>query len=242
MSTRQKTILVCMVFVGLCTPTIIKSENSPPPEIELLKAENKRLQTSLKYYQKRLLQVKEDLANESKEKLRLLELCKKAGIDVSIKVDAQFGEIIYRGEKRSKEWFDEMYKKYFDTIALVGGNYIDRGVFENKYARFGQKAKILQVINENELLVTDGDSTYHVHGVVGDYYDDAPFPFRGYIILRTGTYRYTSTLGAAKTVQSCKVYQYKPLTKEQFADALKSGYLLKYLDRKGRRVRIVTVP
>jgi len=241
----KKIIFVYMVFVGLCTHSIIGAENSSAKEIERLKAEIKQLQTIIKSLQKKISQLRKDLANESNEKIRLLKICRKAGIDVHVKDVAKSGEIkypdevMYRGKKRSNEWFDEMYKRFFDKIAFVNGKYIERGILENRYARFGQKAEILQVINENELLVTDEDTIYHVHGVSGDFVDGEPFPFRGYLIMFTGTYRYVSALGSVKTIKSCKVEQYKPLTREQFSDALNSGYILTYPGRGGRRMRAI---
>ncbi len=177
----KKTILVCMVFVGLCMPTIIKSENSPLQEIERLKAEIKQLQTTIESLQKKILQLKKDLANESKEKVRLLKLCKKAGIDVRIKDDAQPGEVIYRGKKCSKEWFDKMYKRFCGNIVCINGEYFDKGLLEfqrilpNKLwpkgtvVKFPSGCKVLQVLGHGEALVIEKGLTLKRTTLTGEY-------------------------------------------------------------------------
>jgi hypothetical protein len=70
------------------------------------------------------------------------------------------------------------------------------------------------------------DFIFHVTGYDGpSLSDDQIFPYTGKLIC-VGTYKYTATDYAQKTVQSFKVWQSKPLTKEQFADAIKSGIRL----------------
>ncbi len=263
-----------MVFVVLCTPTIIKSENSPPQEIKRLKAEVKQLHTTIESLQKKILQLKEDLANESKEKVRLLELCKKAGIDVRIKVDAQPGEVIYQEKKRSKEWFDEMYKRFCGNIVCINGKYFDKGLLEfqrilhNKLLPKGTVAKVpsgckvQQVLGHGEALIwrkgssftySDGvavrmtqrtpEILFHLSGYERQLIDGQAIDYKGPLI-STGTFEYTDTLGAKRTIQSFRIFKsfYEPLTKEQFADALNSGYLLTYPSRRGGKTRIRIVP
>jgi hypothetical protein len=54
-----------------------------------------------------------------------------------------------------------------------------------------------------------------------------------------GTYEYTTTTGAKKTVQSFKVWEPKPLTKEQFAEVLRSKFvLINYVERNGKTVEV----
>ena len=272
----KKNILVCIVFIGLCMPTIIKSENSPPQEIERLKAEIKQLQTTIESLQKKILQMKKDLANGSKEKLRLLKLCEKAGIDVRAKDNTQPGEVTYRGKQRSKEWFEQMYKKFCGDIVCVNGKYFDKehlefqSILPNKILPKGtvvklpSGCKVLQALGNGEALVINkgrtlkrttitgeylgtvsrgSDTLFHLSGYEGQLIDEQAISYKGPLI-STGTFKYTDALEARKTIQSFRIFKsfYEPLTKERFADALNSGYILKYLERRGRRTRITTVP
>jgi cell division protein FtsL len=272
----KKRILVCIVFIGLCISTIIKSENPPSQEIERLKAEIKQLQTTIESLQKKISQLKDALADESDEKMRLLQICRKAGINVHIKDSTQSGEVTYRGKKRSKEWFDEMYKRFCIDIVCINGKYFDKEHLEfqrilpNKILPKGtvvkvpSGCKVLQALGNGEALVINkgrtlkrttikgeylgtisrgSDTLFHLSGYEGQLIDEQALSYKGPLI-STGTFEYTDTLEARRTIQSFRIFKsfYEPLTKEQFADALNSGYILTYLERRGRRTRITTVP
>jgi len=68
--------------------------------------------------------------------------------------------------------------------------------------------------------------TFHLTGYENRLIDGQRPSFKGYFVC-AGTYQYTDTLGAKSSVQSFKPLNTKPLTKEQFAEAVNSG-LFKY--------------
>jgi hypothetical protein len=63
---------------------------------------------------------------------------------------------------------------------------------------------------------------FHVKGMTASLVDDVDFPNTQLVCV--GTYRYGTTLGAAKTVPSYAVCM--PITREQFAEALSGGFKL----------------
>lgn len=73
---------------------------------------------------------------------------------------------------------------------------------------------------------------FHVKGAAVGLVDGAEFPQTRMVYV--GTYRYSATSGAAKTVQSFVVYTpSSTLTREQFADALKQGLKMDTAPPKG---------
>jgi hypothetical protein len=77
---------------------------------------------------------------------------------------------------------------------------------------------------------------FHLTGYEGQLIDEQPFSFEGPLIC-IGTFEYTNTLGAQKTIQSfavCKSF-YESLTKQQFAEALSRGFQLVYYKKIGTR-------
>jgi hypothetical protein len=101
-------------------------------------------------------------------------------------------------------------------------------------------AKVLSVISDSEYLIIrpgypaqtgrygellaggQSEQLFHVKGMATGLVDGATFPDTRLVCV--GTYRYGATSGAAKTVQSYIVYPPPPITRDQFADALKQGF------------------
>jgi len=78
---------------------------------------------------------------------------------------------------------------------------------------------------------------FHLTAYEGQLVDEQYFSFEGPLICM-GTFEYTNTVGAKKTIQSfavCKSF-YEPLTREQFAEAIKSGFELVYYKKVGGRI------
>ena len=75
------------------------------------------------------------------------------------------------------------------------------------------------------------DFFFHVTGYDGpSLSDDQIFPYTGKLVC-AGTYKYTGILFAQNTVQSFKVWKPEPLTREQFAEAISSGFELETIGR-----------
>lgn len=159
----------------------------------------------------------------------------------------------YRGRPVSKAWVDQQYTFFANKIAVVGDKYYDvgRGLLEKKSVtntppEIGGvrmpplmlnpkiESKVFQVLKDDQVLVEakiparvesifgGGTVMFRVTGVdTANLTDGAPF--RGTLIY-TGRYTYVSAGGARSTVQSYMLH--KPITKEQFVQAISSGLVL----------------
>jgi hypothetical protein len=234
---------------------------------------------------KTLNELRGQLDEQIKENNRLRELCEKAGIDTTKKTDSNATpseRIVYRGKERDEDWFNRMYERFYDKIALSGDKFVDLRTFKPKnissdfvemgtvvstlspssasigmpkelgegqsygglalrtlYARKGQ-FKVISVIRDGEALIdcTTGQFVFHICGYEHPLIDGQKFDDIGNLIC-VGTYKYATAQGNQKTVQSFKVWDPKPLTKEQFEEALKSGFeLVNYVEKQGKTVMV----
>ncbi len=74
------------------------------------------------------------------------------------------GPIIYRGQERTKEWFEKMYNVYKDEIVYIDGKYQHKGdmkfnpIFATPaevnsvidYVAYGERSSVIQVIGPGE--------------------------------------------------------------------------------------------
>lgn len=172
-------------------------------------------------------------------------------------------DIVYRDRKRTRLWFDRMYERFHDKIAYVEGEYFDitnglrespDGVFRPKNAVQADKMiwpvgtlvrfpysnnTVTSVLGKGEILVRNSPTYHrtivvHLHGLEGKFTNAQEIPnINNMRFLYSGTYSYTHVSGAPKTVPSLVLYQ--PLTREQFAEAIKNGIELFYYTRRGER-------
>ena len=218
---------------------------------------------------KTLDELRKQLDVQIEENNRLRELCKKAGIDTtkeSGSASKPVGCIIYRGKERDEEWFNRMYERFSDKISLAGEKFYDLRTFEPKEieadfveigaivdAGYGDN-KVISVIGDGEALIRHvggrlsqmrvggmpisyPDVIYYLCGYDHSLIDEQTLNMKKLICV--GTYKYTAASGVQKTVQSFKVWEPKPLTKEQFAEALRSGFeLVNYVEKQGKTVKI----
>jgi len=173
--------------------------------------------------------LKEENVKLAKQVRQLQELCRKAGIALPkpttgtgpASPEAPKAETyMYLGKPRSKLWFEGMYREFKDKVACVDGEYVDVG----KLGEMLTEGKVLQVIDKEQLLIYPFGSRepVHVKGVdTKGLVDGAHVRAK---LICVGTYRYTAVIGGIKTIQSYTVYT--SLTKEQFAEALASGFKL----------------
>jgi hypothetical protein len=227
----------------------------------MLKAENDMLRASVKRQQEIIAELKAENAR-LKAKLGPSEPTDKPQTDTSGNVDAP----VYRGQKRSKFWFETAYNHFRDKIALVDGKYVDIGKDLLTLGKVAGKEEIvsgnllylhretlcegfprvLQVLGPSELLVNHpaislwkGGAMYrskasviHIRGIDTKGLVDGRV-LGDKTLLHVGTYQYQDLLGATRTVSSYVLC--KPLTKEQFADALAKGFkLTEYKNERGK--------
>jgi hypothetical protein len=269
-------ILIAVLFWGL--PAIVRAEenNTGTQDVNVLKTNIRELEKTIKTQEeqiqrtgKTLDELMKQLDAQIKESNRLRELCKKAGIDTTKESDSAskpIGRIIYRDKERDEDWFNRMYERFSDKIALAGDKFVDLRTFKPKdigadFVEVGTiidagygKNKVISVIGDGEALinyrggrfsqmrvggtpVASTDVIYHLCGYDHPLIDGQTLDIRNLICV--GTYKYTTASGVQKTVQSFKVGEPKPITKEQFAEALRSGFeLVNYVEKQGKTVKV----
>lgn len=139
---------------------------------------------------------------------------------------------------------ESLYPKYKNKYSLLNGRYhdISEGLSnlwllasdepEREAWSIGDVVKmwdpyeVLSVIGKGEYLLINaapfaGGSVIHVHGIERSFVDGERFPSR--MLIYTGTYRYVTITGGRATVRSFTPC--KPLTKDQFADAVSKGFV-----------------
>lgn len=235
-------------------------------KIEELEKTIKAQQQTLRQAKKAYERVKKQLNEQIKKNERLKTLCEQAGIITTElkKTVFEAGDIVYRGKKRAQKWFERMYERFSDKIICIDGKYIDvkeikkKGIYlegEESYPKGtivaipNRRWNVLQALDNGEALIIqkgmgvsssrfsyrEPDALFHLSGYQGQLTDNQSVSLKGYLI-STGTYEYTTALGAKKTVQSFVLYQHQQLTREQFADAINSGFKLVYYKKIGKRV------
>lgn len=173
--------------------------------------------------------------------------------------------ILYRGKTRTRKWFDEMYEKFSSKYVFIDGKYIHKtslvkGEREtNKFwsigsvVRFPYHSHVEKVLKNGEVIISNDDcygvkKVFHVHGLEHSYVVGEVFPTDGILFKCTGVfpYKYTTPgwvpghhgyVGNLYAI-SVVVYKPKPLTKAQFADAIKSGLeLTEYTEIRGKTIK-----
>jgi prefoldin subunit 5 len=225
-------------------------------QIETLTQENEQIKQANEQY-------KQQLADKDRKIERLQALCRKNNIDPN-------EYFSYRGEKRTREWLDGMYKRFAGKIAFVGGKYVEFRTskpeqFSNNFVEVGTivtppgylntdySMEVASVIGNDEVLIRCRvrrfvpSATSH-----GYWYEIEGFTYhlRGYghpvivgqvlgweNLICIGTYK----SGLDGLVQSFAVWrgQPEPLTKEQFAEAIGSGFeLVNYVEQGGKTIKV----
>jgi regulator of replication initiation timing len=233
-------------------------------ELQTLQAKIDALEKTIRTQQehitsteKALSDVKKQLDEQIKENKKLRLLCEKAGIDTAGKAPESFSPdrpIVYRGQERTKEWLEKMYKMFHDKIACVDSNYIDigEGILDShdlqgiwvtdprsEKRRMGVApygSTILSVLGNGEVFINHKEwyeNILHIRGVEHNFVDGEPWP-NGTPLIRNGTFNYIAANGQHRTVWSFVVY--KPLTREQFAEAISGGFELVNYVKQGEKI------
>jgi cell division protein FtsB len=256
------TLATCLI--GLQTTLWGQELKDPNEEIKLLQEKIKQLEKTIESQQKRFNQltaryndIKKQLDEQIKENERLKDKISPA-MPAKTNFDPNDG-IIYRGKKRNKLWFYRTYRKFCDKLAYVDGKYIDVGRQLAGYhnldsdhmtwpigspVQFPYDSKVISVIKEGEVLISNGIKysetlVIHLHNLDGTYVVGQDFPdaMRLHLIY-TGIFEYEAAFGRKMTVPS--LTPYRPLTKEQFAEAINSGIDL--IIRKENNGKITETP
>lgn len=145
----------------------------------------------------------------------------------------------YLGRPVSTAWVNDKYREFGDKINFRDGKFEDigkdvaiGGMVSSQPPQPGAfritgSSSIIQVIGEDRAIVSrpDTDSTYGatfmLSGLSGALLDEMRINKR---VIYEGSYKYTSVADAEKTIGHYSVYY--PLTRDQFCDALNSGFQL----------------
>jgi hypothetical protein len=158
----------------------------------------------------------------------------------------------YRGKERTKQWFDKKYKTYRHQVAMIGdsyrfidnrSNYTILRFIDNRSnytilrtppdtigaVRSGWGI-VTQVIDEDEVFakapgVNSPTAYFHLRGIDTSTLVKGSRLRRRDGFLYLGDHEYVDAEGAKRRIQSYRLY--KPLTREQFAEALAGGVILK---------------
>ncbi|MHC4498366.1 MAG: hypothetical protein ACYS21_04535 [Planctomycetota bacterium] len=232
-------------------------------EIKKLQEAVKKLEDVVETQKSIISKLRKELDEKAEENRRLTALCESVGMQTTLPVETEFGpdDIVYRGKKRSAKWFDRMYEMFHNKFICLNGKYIYIGkvLLGDTYTGVGgvtvyrewsdsipnaniaqlRDAKVISALGKRAMLAYKNGEVTHIHGLAGTFVDGENISTGDCVLLPTGTYEYTSTTGAQKTVSSYLV-QY-PLTKEEFTQMLKSGVELVGHEKvlKDRRGRII---
>ena len=288
-------IITVTIFLSVFGSVLLGAEDANQgSELQTLQAKIDTLEETIKTQQEQITRTEKALSNmkkqldeQIKENKKLRLLYEKAGVNTTGKAPESISPnqpsaspdrpIIYQGRERTKEWFERMYERFSDKIALLNGKFValrfvDIGKLKDisesplpvgAIIQIPSECKVLSVIGDGEfLLVIKGglrgssypvyttpdrmkivtnsinsgrgygpDFFFHVTGYDGpSLSDDQIFPYTGKLVC-AGTYKYTGILFAQNTVQSFKVWKPEPLTREQFAEAISSGFELETIGR-----------
>lgn len=260
-------ILIVFLF-GVLSASATKDENNTKTQdVNVLKTNIEEPEKTIKTQEeqiqrteKALDELRKQLDAQIKENNRLRELCKKAGIDTTKEIDSNttlIGRIIYRGKERDEDWFNRMYERFSDKIALAGDKFVDLRTkpkcMSNDFVEVGSiidassgcGSYLGPTTNEVISIIGDGEAVIHYQG---NFSTDLEYHLCGYNhplidgqklldiqkLICVGTYKHYMD-----TVQSFKVWEPKPLTKEQFADAIRSGFeLVNHVEKQGKTVKV----
>jgi hypothetical protein len=141
--------------------------------------------------------------------------------------------IIYRGQKRDNLWFCRMYEslRFKDSIVYVNGKYVNMkhgqfmtgDIYPDGTLIVVESGKVLQVLGPGEAIISTENYTCHIKGYKYQLVDGQRFSES---LISAGIYEYITVSGAEKTIPSFIIYDSKPLTKDEFADAINSGFIL----------------
>ncbi len=246
-------VVLAIYAIDLSTMVWAEQGKQQPKEVKLLQAKIEKLQKAIESQRKIIGRLEKLLSKQIEENKRLQALCREAGIEAvsEVKANGDFNNIIYRGKKREQKWFDRMYKRFHDKIIYVNGEYVDIGnpemqkwqneaVSKGGIVKAHLGCKVFLVLDSGEAVIKKAATKsapeihFHLTGYEGLLIDNQSFSFDGYLIA-LGAFEYIGNRRSKKTVQSFKAFQPKPLTREQFAEVIDSGFkLVNYGKRHGK--------
>lgn len=248
----MKKLFIVLTILSICRIAKAVDVNSFDPNLYLQKIKEleqivKAQQQKVNRLTAALEDVRKQLAEQIKENEKLKALLPKDKINSVVPAtgfDPNNG-IVYNGKKRDIRWFNYMYNRFRDKIYL---NHEHKYKFLTSLPKPSQdiqldsehigsigflpyRSIIRSVINEGEILIEEeqyeGNEsiTIHIYGLDKDFYVGEYLPIgpKGKWFINTGTFKYTAIHGRKMTVPSLTPYPPKPLTKEQFTDAINSG-------------------
>ncbi len=284
-------IAVIVLFGGLSFITNAAESNAGVQDVNALKAKIGEMEKIIKTQAEQIRQIEKQLGDlrkqldaQIKENNSLRGFEQKEDVGTAKKGVASdsisAGRIFYLGKERDEKWFNRMYARFYDKIAMAYDKYIDIRTFTFKPSysvaggcligdivetteKEGDKwyyknyyYATLVVIRDREALIncrieagsrTQSDKewnkgrsnfVFHLCGYDKPLIEGKSLDIPRYLIC-VGVYEYTTTVGDKRKVTSFKPWEPKPLTREEFAEALRIGFeLVDYIERQGKIIEV----
>ena len=201
-------IITVTIFLSAFGSVLLGAEDANQgSELQTLQAKIDSLEKTIRTQQehitsteKALSDVKKQLDEQIKENKRLRLLYEKAGVNTKGKAPESIGPnqpsispdrpIVYRGHERTKEWFNRMYERFSDKIALAGDKFVVLGIYKPKeisgdFVEIGTIVKLPELDCTQEVIsvIGGGEAVVHCrfyqviqHGntPTGEVYDTGP--------------------------------------------------------------------
>ena len=230
----RRLILIGLLITAFAGVTIAQDGPADPRDKEL-----QELRATVKFLKARIEALEKTTARQRDEIAKLKEKGSPAE-DPAAKRPAPANTYTYRGKKRTEQWFDKMYKTYRTQVAMIGDSYrfvdnrsnytILRIPPDTIGAVRSGWGIVTKVIDDDEVLAkAPGNNSptayFHLRGVdTSTLVEGSELRWRhGFLYL--GDYEHVEAGGAKRRIQSYRLH--KPLTREQFAEALAGGVILK---------------
>lgn len=139
----------------------------PTAASDSVRAELEELRTTVAKQAKQIQQLQKELAEQKRRTQEVEAVCQQHGIDPTRPVKStqpEAGKYTYRGQVRSRAWFERHYRILCDKIVCIDGKYIDitkiGQISPNPPKQQGNiclspssNSKILQVLSPGEALI-----------------------------------------------------------------------------------------
>jgi hypothetical protein len=161
--------IIIIAVLTLTSITLAKEKPKTWVDLNLenadLKAEIVSLKAEIEKLKEKIYQKRAEVSETRREQRRLISLCKKNGVDC--RNDEQKRKEQRKQKNIQNAAFAKLYEKYGYRFALYGGKYYYTGDSLTDYGIdtcYHINGKVLNILNDSELLIIRRDAVYHIFG------------------------------------------------------------------------------